>query len=82
MEIRNSPSEWYDITEKYLSAILPVFLLVFWVHIAHMKAHPHSNMAYKYYFRDVISSHSEEPVVNFNIANLDKNAEEFLPNLN
>jgi len=27
----------------------------------------------------VISSHSEEPVVNFNIANLNKSAEEFLP---
>jgi len=27
----------------------------------------------------VISSHSEEPVANFNIANLNKSAEEFLP---
>ena len=28
----------------------------------------------------VISSHSEEPVANFNIANLYKNADTFLPN--
>ena len=28
----------------------------------------------------MISSHSEEPVANFNIANLKKSAEEFLPN--
>jgi len=28
----------------------------------------------------VISSYSEEPVANFNIANLNKNAEEYLPN--
>ena len=27
----------------------------------------------------VISSHSEEPVAHFNIANLNKSAEEFLP---
>ena len=27
----------------------------------------------------MISSHSEEPVANFNIANLNKSAEEFLP---
>ena len=27
----------------------------------------------------VISSHSEEPVANFNITNLNKSAEEFLP---
>ena len=27
----------------------------------------------------VISSHSEEPITNFNIANLNKNAEEYLP---
>ena len=38
IEIRNSFSEWYDITEKYFSTILPVFLLVLWVHIAQMKA--------------------------------------------
>jgi len=28
----------------------------------------------------VISSHSEEPVANFNIANLNKSADKFLPN--
>jgi len=33
-------------------------------------------MVYKYFF--VISSHSEELVANFNIANLNKSAEEFL----
>jgi len=33
-------------------------------------------MVFKYF--SVISSHSEEPVVNFNIANLNKSAEEFL----
>ena len=38
-----------------------------------MKAFPHSNIS-------VILSHSEEPVANFNIANLYKNAEEFFPN--
>jgi len=27
----------------------------------------------------MISSHSEEPAANFNIANLNKNAEEYLP---
>ena len=60
------------ITEKYLSPILPVFLLVLLVHIAQMKAFPHSNIS-------VISSHSEEPVANFNIANLNKSEEELLP---
>jgi len=29
----------------------------------------------------VISSHSEEPVANFNIANINKSVEEFLPNI-
>jgi hypothetical protein len=33
-------------------------------------------MVFKYF--SVISSHSEEPVANFNIANLNKSAEEFL----
>ena len=47
-------TEGYDITEKYLSTILLVFLLVLWDHIAQMKAFPHSNMAEKYYFRDII----------------------------
>jgi len=28
----------------------------------------------------VISSYSEDPVANFNIANLNKNSEEYLPN--
>ena len=37
IEIRNSLSEWYDNTEKYLHTILPVFLLVLFVHIAQMK---------------------------------------------
>ena len=55
IEIRNSPSEWYDIMEKYLSTILPGFLLVLWVHIGQMKVFPHSNMAERYYFRDIIS---------------------------
>ena len=42
-----------------------------------MKAFPHSNMADKYLPTiSVMSSHSEEPVANFNIANLYKNAEE------
>ena len=44
-----------DMTEKYLSTILPVFLLVLWVHIAQMKAFSHSNMAETYYFCDIIS---------------------------
>ena len=44
-----------------------------------MKAFPHSNIAKRYYSISVISSHSEEPVANFNIANLNKNAEEYLP---
>jgi len=39
-----------DITEKYVSTILPVFLLGLWVHIAQMKAFPHStNMAERYH---------------------------------
>ena len=29
----------------------------------------------------MISSHSEEPVANFNIVNVNKSAEEFLPNI-
>jgi len=66
LKIRNSLSEWYDIEETYLYAILPVFLLVLWVHIAHMKALPHTNMADKYYFRDIISL--RRAVANFNIA--------------
>jgi len=53
--IRNSLSEWYDITEKYLYTILPVFLLVLWVHIAQMKAFSHSNILKTYCFRDIIS---------------------------
>ena len=61
----------------YLSTILPVFLLVLWVHIAQMKAFPHSNMAERYY--SLILTHSEEPVAKFNIANLNKSAEEYLP---
>ena len=32
IEISNRLSEWYDITEKYLFTILPVFLLILWVH--------------------------------------------------
>ena len=43
-----------------------------------IKAFPHSNMAKGTI--SVISSHSEGPVANFNIANLNKNAEEYLPN--
>ena len=42
-----------------------------------MKAFSHSNMTETSV--SVISSHSEEPVVHFNIANLNKSAEEFLP---
>jgi len=34
-------------------------------------------MVYKYF--SVITSHLEESVANFNIANLNKSAEEFLP---
>ena len=46
-----------------------------------MKVFPHSNMVERYLPTiSVISSHSEEPVVNFNIANFNENAEEFLPN--
>jgi len=41
-----------------------------------MKAFSHSNMTETV---SVISSHSEEPVAHFNIANLNKSAEEFLP---
>ena len=43
-----------------------------------MKAFPHSNIWQKGTF-SVISSHSEKPVANFNIAKLNKSAEEFLP---
>ena len=32
IEIRNNPSEWNNITERYLSTIFPVFLLVLWVY--------------------------------------------------
>ena len=42
-----------------------------------MKAFPHSNMEESSI--SMISSHSEEPVANFNIANLNKSAEEFSP---
>ena len=41
-----------------------------------MKAFSHSNMTDPV---SVISSHSEEPVANFNITNRNKSAEEFLP---
>jgi len=53
IDIHNSPSEWYDITGKYLSAILPVILFVLWGHIAQVKAIPHFNMADKCYFHDI-----------------------------
>ena len=53
IEMRNSPSELYYITEKYLFAILPVFLMVLWGPMAHMKAIPHFNMVDKCYFRDI-----------------------------
>ena len=43
-----------------------------------MKAFPHSTMGKGTI--SMISSHSEEPVANFNIANLNKSGEEFLPN--
>ena len=65
IEIRNSLSEWYDSTEKYLHTILPVFILVLWVHIVQMKAFSHFNMAETYYFRDIMSL--REAVANFNM---------------
>ena len=54
-----------DITEKYLYTILPVFLLVLWVHIAQMKAFSHSSMTETYCFCDIISLRGA--VANFNI---------------
>ena len=40
---------------RYLSTILPFFLLVLWVHFAKMKAIPHCIMADKNYFRNINS---------------------------
>ena len=75
IEICNSPSECYDSTETYLSTILRSFSWFYEFILRKLKAFSHSNMAETTV--SVISSHSEEPVAHFNIANLNKSAEEF-----
>jgi len=60
---------WYY--GKVLIHLLLVFLLVLWVHIAQMKEFPHT--IWQISTISVMSSHSEEPVANFNIGNLYKN---------
>ena len=69
-------SEWYDITEKYLSTYCRSFSM-FYEFILGKSRH----FCIPIWRKRTISmiSHSEEPVAHFNITNLHKSAEEFLP---
>ena len=56
------------------------FFLALWVHIACIKAVTNLNMViWRISTISLISTHREEPVAHFNIANLNKSAEEFSP---